>query len=89
MLCAREGLVVGAVTESVVHHTYLNALLGFLVEQVDKNPVDGVVAEVEVLHVDETAGGAHVFEQVLKFVVTAFEQIHLVAVCDVNTYRAE
>ena len=76
MLGPGERLVVGAVAESVIHNSHLNPLLRFLMEEMDKYGIDGVVPVVEILHVDEFFSFTNVFEEGLNRVVSCFHKTH-------------
>ena len=80
-----QRLVVGHVPEVIKQGTHLHAFLHFLRQQGKERIGNGVVAKVEIFQVYMMPGTAHLFKQICKLVLTAFQQFHLIAFGHLDT----
>jgi hypothetical protein len=65
--------VIGEIAETVEECSDLNALFGFLSQEVEQQMSDGVVSEVEVFEMDAAFGLSDIFEQMLEFLLSRGE----------------
>ena len=73
-----QRLVVGVVAEAIEEASHLHPLAAFLTQQVVEQVGDGVVAEVEILHVDAALGLSDDFEHIGKLLPARHEQANAV-----------
>ena len=67
-------LVVGDIAKAVEEEPDLNPLLDLGHEMADEHAVDGVIAKVEILHVDRAPSLVNGFEQVVELLLTIHQQ---------------
>ena len=72
------GLVVAAVAEGVVEQAYLNALPNLDGKAVEESVGYGVVAEIEVFHVNGLSGLVNSLKKVAKLILAAAEEYYTI-----------
>ena len=73
-----HGLVVADVAEAIEEQAHLHTRLRLGSEVADEQPVDGIVAEVEILHVDALLCLVDGSEEIIKLLLSAHEERHAV-----------
>ena len=84
-----DGLIVGGIAKGIVERTHLHPFGSLLCQEMEEESSDGVVAEIEILEMDERLGIAYRLKHVLKLIVSRLQETHGIAVVELHTLRPQ
>jgi hypothetical protein len=84
-----QGLIIRIVTETIEQTSHFHALFTLLSENIEEQVSNGVVSEVEVLHVDTALCLSDLLKHIREFLFTRHQQLYTVFMGESDTILAD